>query len=207
MASTALWIAAGVTAVGGVAGAYVYLRKRSNAGRSIVDTNSTAMASGSKSNRGLRLPGISKIFRERKMIFVVNRPVLSNKQILLTGVSTACLHYYRSIRNNSDYYNEHVKSWTRAGQMKVVLKANNSEELTQLLERCKQDGLEAIVLTVGDLKLKSANPDPLDKERTKGKKPNKELSIENQDPNIPAILCVLAPTDKLNEISGHLKLL
>jgi len=139
------------------------------------------------------------------MVFVVNRPLLMNKQFLFTGVSTACLHYYRSIRKKPDYYKAHVKPWTRTGQMKVVLKANSADELTSILERCQQEGLEAVVLNLGDLKLKSTTDESTDK-GSKGKKTN-DSSLEKQDPNTPAILCVLAPTDRLNEISGHLKLL
>jgi len=86
--------------------------------------------------------------------------------------------------------------------MKVVLKANNGDELQSILERCRQEGVEALLLNVGDLgsQIESATKD---KKGKNGPKSN----LDGQDPKTPVVLCVLAPTEKLDQITGHLKLL
>lgn len=91
--------------------------------------------------------------------------------------------------------------------MKVVLKANSGEELQTILERCRSENIEALLLNVGDLRPKEKSPEPASEKEKKGKTTTTESPFDKENPATPVVLCVLAPTERLDQITGHLKLL
>lgn len=119
------------------------------------------------------------------MVFVVNRPLLMNKQNLFLTVSTACLRCY-DIASKSKSSQASLKAWTRSGQMKVVVKGQTSQQLIDVSQKASELSLPCVLLKASDIKC---------------------LQASDAKPDDLLIACVVGPVNYVDEITGHFKLL
>lgn len=118
--------------------------------------------------------------RPHKMVFVVNLSLKMGVGKLAAQVGHATLGVYR-LAQRSDEGQRALELWRAVGEMKVVVKGQNTEQLLELFKQAKDAGLFAYLVS--------------DAGRTQ----------------IPAgsrtVLGIFGPSEVVDQVTGHLKLL
>jgi PTH2 family peptidyl-tRNA hydrolase len=114
-----------------------------------------------------------------KMTLVVRDDLKMGKGKIAAQCAHAALEgYLQAIRSQPEL----VRRWIRSGQMKIVVKAKDEQELMQLHQTCKSRGVSSCVI--------------------------QDAGHTQVDPGTRTVLCIgPAPSSIISEISGHLKLM
>lgn len=143
--------------------------------------------------------------REVKAVFAVNKAKLIGKQTTCLAVASACIRLYAEARKN-EQFDPILRRWLRQGQMKVVVKADSSEQLVELKAAAVRLRLATSTVVVSDRVLL---PDGKMPNAKKQKSPVESQS--NDTKSAPseeiAILGVLGPSDDVDQVTGSLKLM
>jgi len=115
--------------------------------------------------------------KEFKLILCVRMDLKMGKGKIAAQCSHATLGIYKKLAR----YENLLSTWESTGQAKVVVKVECEEDMIELQEKAKEAGLPCHVV--------------IDAGRT-------QIA-----PNSRTVLAVLGPTDLLDSVTGHLKLL
>uniref|UniRef100_A0AC35G2Y9 Aminoacyl-tRNA hydrolase n=1 Tax=Panagrolaimus sp. PS1159 TaxID=55785 RepID=A0AC35G2Y9_9BILA len=83
--------------------------------------------------------------RTHKMVFVANMELGMGKGKLAAQVGHACLGVYRFAMNSSEG-KAAINSWTRRGEVKIVVKGNTTQHLSELYKKAKKLQLYAYLV-------------------------------------------------------------
>lgn len=137
------------------------------------------------------------------MVFVINRRCLIAKQSIFVAVSTACIRLYSAAASDATQKSM-LKNYMSIGQMKVVVKADSTAELSAIVDVARSRGIPAISLSNSEIgsQVKQEGPP-----KTKRKASVDSLvKQEQEDNNSLAIVALVGWSEDLDQITGHLKL-
>ena len=115
-----------------------------------------------------------------RMNFVVNRELRMGTGKTAAQVAHACLSLYRQLTGKS-HLRTHCNDWIMAGQTKVVLQCNSTDELLALYQTGRGRGVECYVV--------------------------RDAGMTQVATGAVTVLGVFGDESQLKELTGHLKLL
>lgn len=120
-------------------------------------------------------------FDLHKMVFVVNMELNMGTGKVAAQCAHAALALHRIMIDNADRYGEMMMSWEQFGETKIVLKGDNSAQLSELAKKAESLGLPNYIVQ--------------DAGRT-------QIAAGSQ-----TVLGIIGKVDKVDSITGKLKLL
>lgn len=139
------------------------------------------------------------------------------------AVASASLRLYRLASTDEQFTRDVLRKWDRIGQMKVVVKAQSSQELRQLysvaltvpqIKAMCMHAEESCLLPAVDVKwkrnwLKEKKKEAEEKENEESgelKNESGELTKESGEPPL-VLMALIGDSELLDTVTGHLKLL
>ncbi|KAL6972248.1 peptidyl-tRNA hydrolase [Sarracenia purpurea var. burkii] len=174
---SALLVGAGCFALG----YFIHARYPARIFVSTLRAKDTSVAGGDKNNRPkqpLEIEKLADILEDFKMVLVVRNDLKMGKGKIAAQCSHATLGLYKKLLHRAP---KSLNRWEMCGQVKVVVKIENEEDLLILQERAKS--------------LKLPTHITIDAGRT-------QIA-----PNSRTVMAILGPADMVDDVTGGLKLL